>query len=104
MAEKLQCLSHKLVHLLAEKTDSEGKFIPYSIRALTKDGELIEHDAVVHVPIKKGNLQSARDQKRGLRRFKILSSNQIRQVYSCLIIEINGTRISTGINGKIQHG
>lgn len=104
MAEKIQCLSYKLIHLLTESTDSSGKFKPYAIRALTKHGEVIEHDAVVHVPIRKGDAKAARDQRRGLIRFKILSSGEIRQVYACLIMEINGTRISTSINGKVQHG
>lgn len=102
MATNYPCLSHKLIYMLAEKKDEQGRFIPYSIRAVTKDGELIEHDRVVHVPVKKGDMRAIRSQRRGVRRFKILSSGEIREVYECLIIEVNETRFLTSINGRVN--
>lgn len=102
MANHIPCLSHKLIYTFAEKTDKDGRFIPYSIRAITKEGELIEHNEVVHVPVRKGDVQAIRRQRRGIRRFKILSSGEIREVYECLIIEINGTRFLTSINGRVN--
>lgn len=99
--KKKTVCSYKDIRMYAEQQDADGKFVPYSICALSKNGELIKHDSVVHVPIRVGDEKGIRRQRRGIRRFKILSSGEIRDVYETLIIDINGVRFLTSINGTI---
>lgn len=101
MPQKKTVCSYKDIRMYAEQQDADGKFVPYSICALSKNGELIKHDSVVHVPIRVGDEKGIRRQRRGIRRFKILSSGEIRDVYETLIIDINGVRFLTSINGTI---
>lgn len=103
MAERRTVIPQKLIHTITEQKDEQGKFIPYSIRVLTRDGEEIDIDRVVHIPIKKGDEKAIRNQRRGMIRFKILSSGEIRYVYKGLIIEINGKRVVNYINKEVIH-
>lgn len=101
MQKKKAICSYKDIRHFAERQDAEGWFIPYSIRALTISGELIELENVVHIPIKPGDKKEIRRQRRGIRRFKIISSGEIREVYEALIIEIDGVRFLTSISETV---
>ncbi|MBN2747354.1 MAG: hypothetical protein JXR34_11570 [Bacteroidales bacterium] len=75
-----------MIHVSAINTITEGaaKEIPFSFKAITKKGELLEGDNCVC---------TSSNNKRKTRNIKFLDSEEIRTIHDIQIIEFNGKEV-----------
>lgn len=77
-------LRYNLLRLLCERTDEEGNPIPFRIKYICMDGEIMEAENVVTTSV---------DVKKHTRTLLFLNSGQYRTIHDVLVMEVNDRKI-----------
>lgn len=83
MAEE-KLLRYNLLRLVTEKTDGQGNPVPFSIKYICMDGEIMEARNVVTTSV---------DVKKRMRTLLFLNSGEYRTIHDVLVMQVNDRKI-----------
>lgn len=83
MAEQ-RLLRYNLLRLLTEKKDHEGNPVPFDMRYICMDGEIMDAHNVVTTSV---------DVKKRMRTVLFLGSGEYRTIHDVLVLQVNDTKI-----------